>query len=171
MSWTASTKRRGVVRRAGESAYGVLLLAKTVLMALLAGLLLVAGVWTSWSTAEPAMFAPAAERGTLTVEKCGDDECRGSYAPSATGAERRTGVTLDSLVSKGPGETVPVTLPESATEAVRTGVAGVSYAWVPLAGALLLASLIVAGGLRMRRTAWGMGLLGAGGMLTAFLLL
>jgi hypothetical protein len=31
------------------------------------------------------------------------------------------------------------------------------YAWLPLAGALMLAGVVVAGGLRMRRTAWAMG--------------
>jgi hypothetical protein len=35
------------------------------------------------------------------------------------------------------------------------------HAWVPFAGSLLLAALVVAGGMRFRRTAWVMGLLGA----------
>jgi hypothetical protein len=36
----------------------------------------------------------------------------------------------------------------------------VLFAWLPLGGALVLAGVVVAGGLRMRRTAWVMG--GAG---------
>lgn len=34
--------------------------------------------------------------------------------------------------------------------------AGLLYAWIPLAGALLLASVVVAGGLRLTRLAWVM---------------
>ncbi len=59
------------------------------------------------------------------------------------------------------GERVEVTVKPGTTQAVRTGSAGILHAWVPFAGALLLAALVVAGGMRLRRTAWVMGLLGA----------
>jgi hypothetical protein len=39
---------------------------------------------------------------------------------------------------------------------VRSGPAGVLYSWVPMGGALLLASVVVAGGLRRSRLAWVM---------------
>ncbi|MCT2593026.1 hypothetical protein LHJ74_24455 [Streptomyces sp. N2-109] len=165
--------KRSRVRRAGESAFGVLLLARSGLMALLAGLLLVAGVWTSWETAKPAMFASEREQGTLSVEKCADDTCRGTYSPDDTGERGATPerVTLGQLAAPDAGERVPVALRSGTDEVVRTGVAGVLYAWVPLAGALVLAALVVAGGLRLRRTAWVMGLLGLGIMGSAFLAL
>lgn len=168
---SSSIVKRSAARRAGESAFGMLLLAKTGLMALLALLLLVAGVWTSWETAEPAMFSSTRESGTLTVRECADHECRGSFAPSDNEGERRQRVTLGQLAAPDVGERVRVALRPGTDEVVRTGPAGVLYAWVPLAGALLLASLVVAGGLRLRRTAWAMGLLGAGIMGGAFLLL
>jgi hypothetical protein len=37
---------------------------------------------------------------------------------------------------------------------MRSGPAGILYSWVPLGGALLLASVVVAGGLRLTRAAW-----------------
>ncbi|MDF9813636.1 hypothetical protein M2266_002867 [Streptomyces sp. SPB162] len=52
-----------------------------------------------------------------------------------------------------------------------TGWAGVLYAWVPLGGALLLAALVLVGGLRMPRSAWTAGLAGAALMVAAFALL
>lgn len=39
-------------------------------------------------------------------------------------------------------------------QVVRSGPAGVLYAWVPLGGALLLASVVVAGGMRRPRAGW-----------------
>lgn len=162
--------RRSRARRAGESAYGLLLVLKNTFMALLVLLLLVAGVWTSWETARPAMFEEAGERGTLTVERCGDDLCRGVFTPAGGGVPRE-GVAVDASVAEEGGEDLPVALPPEREVAVRTGAAGLLGAWVPLAGGLLLASLVLAGGLRMRRTAWAAGLLGAGVMVGAFALL
>jgi hypothetical protein len=159
--------RRSRARRAGESAYGLLLVLKNTVMALLALLLLVAGTWTSWDTARPAMFEEAGERGTLAVERCGDELCRGVFVPAGGGASRE-GVSIDASATGGDGERLRVALLPEGDEAVRTGPAGVLYAWIPLAGGLLLASLVLAGGLRMRRTAWAAGLLGAGVLVGAF---
>ncbi len=165
-----SVVKRSRARRAGESAYGLLLVLKNTFMALLALLLLVAGTWTSWDSARPAMFAEAGVRGTLAVERCGEDRCSGTFTPAGGGAPR-DGVSVSASVSGGGGERLEVALLPEGEEAVRTGPAGVLYAWVPLAGGLLLASLVLAGGLRMRRTAWAAGLLGAGLMVAAFVLL
>lgn len=44
-------------------------------MGALALLLLVAGVWTSWNTAQYAMLVEARERGTMTVTACHEDRC------------------------------------------------------------------------------------------------
>ncbi|MCF6522232.1 hypothetical protein [Streptomyces sp. JJ36] len=164
-----STGRRSRLRRAGESAFGVLLVMKSGVMALLALLLVVAGVWTSLSDARPAMSAGSGERGTLVVRECGTEECRGRFEPAGD-AGPVPGVSIGTAVA-AEGERVPVALRPGSREAVRTGAAGVLYAWVPLAGALVLGALVVAGGLRMVRTAWVMGLLGAGVMVGAFALL
>ncbi|MGI5352872.1 hypothetical protein ACQEU8_32535 [Streptomyces sp. CA-250714] len=157
-SRAAQTKnRRSRMRRLGESAYGMLLLARAGLMALIALVLVVAGVWTSWDTATTAMTGN--ERGTVTVKKCGDDECTGTFLNEKTSKHEK--VTVSEFVSGGKGETLDVAVQPGTDHVVRTGPAGVMYAWVPLGGALLLASLVIAGGLRMRKTALLTGVCGA----------
>ena len=180
--------KRSRTRRAGESAYGLLLLVKQVFMTLVALLLIGAGAWTSWGTASTAMQGDT--RGTLKVTACAEDTCSGPFTPSAGQGDARGKVTISSTVSGKPGDTLDVALRDGTGEqtddkgggptggagsengeAVRTGPAGILYAWVPLAGALLLASLVVAGGLRMRRTGWTLGALGALMMAGAWALL
>ncbi|AWN27654.1 hypothetical protein RB199_36130 [Streptomyces libani] len=153
--------RRSRFRRAGESAYGALLVARTGLMGLLALLLLVAGVWTSWHTAQYAMLVKARERGMMTVSACAGERCTGPYVPSAGEGRRLAKVSIAEAAAPDKGARVEVTVKPGTTHAVRTGAAGILHAWVPFAGSLLLAALVVAGGMRLRRTAWVMGLLGA----------
>ncbi|MFG2285979.1 hypothetical protein ACGFOU_07920 [Streptomyces sp. NPDC048595] len=154
-----SAVRRSRSRRAGESAYGVLLVARTGVMGLLALLLLVAGVWTSWSTAQYAMLAKGRERGSMTVSSCAGERCTGPFVPEEGSGPRK--VSIAEAAAPDKGEQVEVVLKPGSSHAVRSGLAGVLHAWVPFAGSLLLAALVVAGGMRMRRTAWVMGLLGA----------
>ncbi len=52
-------------------------------MAGIALLLLVAGVRSSWETAQHVMLAKGREHGTLTVADCGAGTCTGPYAPRA----------------------------------------------------------------------------------------
>ncbi|MFF4604548.1 hypothetical protein ACFY12_17695 [Streptomyces sp. NPDC001339] len=156
-----SSVRRSRARRFGESTYGVLLVARTGLMGLLALLLLVAGVWTSWNTARYAMLVGAKERGTLTVSACAGERCSGRFVPLEGEGRVRPGVSMARAVAPKVGGRVEVVLKPGSADAVRTGAAGVLHAWVPFAGSLLLAALVVAGGMRLRRTAWVMGLLGA----------
>ncbi|MFI1161629.1 hypothetical protein [Streptomyces sioyaensis] len=153
--------RRSRTRRVGESAYGALLVARIVVMGLLASLLLVAGVWTSWHTAQYAMLVKARERGLMTVSACAGERCTGPYRPTGGDGQRRAKVSIAQAAAPAKGEQVEVTVEPGTTHAVRTGTAGILHAWVPFAGALLLAALVVAGGMRLRRTAWVMGLLGA----------
>ncbi|QLH23750.1 hypothetical protein [Streptomyces sp. Rer75] len=160
MASTGITKRSRT-RRAGESMYGLLLLAKNVAMTLVALLILVAGVWSSWSDAKPTMLTKGLERGTLTVSRCDDDWCTGRFTPGSKGSEAPAKVRVDAAVTDGTGERLLVAVKPGTDEVVRTGTAGILHAWVPFGGSLLLASLVVAGGLRMRRTAWGLGLAGA----------
>ncbi|UQA94997.1 hypothetical protein [Streptomyces halobius] len=172
---SSSTRTRSVkrsrVRRVGESAFGALLVARIVLMGLLALLLLAGGVWTSWNTAQYAMLVKVRERGTMTVAACGEDRCTGPYVPTAGGGERRAKVSLVESVAPAEGERVEVTVEPGTTRAVRVGPAGILLAWVPFAGSLLLAALVVAGGMRFRRTAWVIGLLGAALLGAAFVAL
>jgi hypothetical protein len=172
------------VRRAGESAYGLLLLARAALMGVVATVLLMAGVWTSLDGMRQAVADRGAVRGTVTVEECDGWTCTGSFAPEGGGAGARARVTVDAPVSHEAGERLPAALwpasggaggdeggDGSGDTVVRTGTAGVVYAWLPLAGSLVLASPVIAGGLRMRRTAWAAGLLGVALMGAAFALL
>lgn len=165
---STGTIKRSRTRRASESAYGLLLLTKNVVMALLALLVLVAGVWYSWATAEPAMFTKNLERGTVTVAHCDDDWCTGAFTATDGSGRARAKVRIDKAVTDGQGDRLPVALKRGTDEAVRTGWPGILHAWVPFAGSLLLAALIVAGGLRFRRTAWALGLTGAALLASSF---
>ena len=165
MSPTAA--RRSLARRVGESAFGALLLARTVFLALVVALLVVAGVRASWPEAKAAMFAEEADRGTLTLGECRREVCTGVFAP--TGAE----VELRQALGRTAGERLPVALlpgDSEAEEAVRTGAPGVLYAWLPLYGALLLASVVLGGGLRLYRTAWAVAAAAAAALLLTFAL-
>ncbi|RKN37740.1 hypothetical protein [Streptomyces hoynatensis] len=148
MSPTAA--RRSLARRAGESAFGALLLARTVFLGLVVALLVVAGIRASWPEARPAMFAEEADRGTLTLRACDREACTGVFAP--TGAE----VVLRQAIGREAGERLPVALLPEDGEVVRTGAAGVLFAWLPLTGALLLSSVVLGGALRLYRTAWSL---------------
>ncbi|MFH0244013.1 hypothetical protein ACGRHY_16660 [Streptomyces sp. HK10] len=174
-----TSARRGPVRRAGESAYGLLLLARAALMGVVAAVLLMAGVWTSLDGTRQAVAERGAVRGTLTVAECDGWTCTGSFAPAGGDKDARPDVAVEAPVSYEAGERLPVALwpgregsdRSDRAEVVRTGTAGALYAWLPLAGALVLASPVIGGGLGMRRTAWGTGLLGVALMGAAFALL
>ncbi|MER5969308.1 hypothetical protein ABT112_06125 [Streptomyces sp. NPDC002055] len=165
-----STTKRSRVRRAGESAFGLLLLGRNLLMAAVALVILVAGVWTSWGTAQYSMLTKGRELGTMTVARCGEKSCTGPFVATGPGEDRRT-VSVDEAVTHREGERLLVAVKPGTDEVVRTGWGGVLHAWVPLAGALMLAAVVVAGGLRMRRTAWGLGLAGVALMGASFAVL
>ncbi|MEU2660575.1 hypothetical protein ABZ615_35295 [Streptomyces sp. NPDC007325] len=131
-------------------------------MVLVAVLLVVAGVWASWASAQHVLLAKGREHGTLTVTGCTDERCSGAYAPEDTRSPRRT-LTIGRSVAAGPGSVIPVVVKPGTDEGVRTGWGGGLHAWLPLGGALVLAAPLLAGGLRLRRTAWS--LAGAGGAL------
>ncbi|MFC9290169.1 hypothetical protein, partial [Streptomyces sp. NPDC057052] len=119
-----------------------------------ASLILVAGVWGSWGTAQHVMLTKGRERGTIAVARCGADRCSGPYTPLSPGSLARARVVIEKTVAVRSGETYTVVIkPGGGDDVVRSGPAGVLYAWVPLGGALLLASVVVAGGLGRAR--WG----------------
>ncbi|MDT0346969.1 hypothetical protein [Streptomyces litchfieldiae] len=145
----APAQRRSRTRRAGESAFGALLLVRMTFMGLLALLLLVAAAWSSWDTARHAVVTDGRELGTVTLVHCDLERCTGTF--SATGES----VVLEQRIAREPGEELAVVRRPGTDEVLRTGAAGVLYAFLPLTGALLLAAVIIGGGLRMYRTAWG----------------
>jgi hypothetical protein len=127
---------------------------RMAVMGSVAVLILVAGVWASWGTAQYVMLTKGRERGTVEVARCGDRSCTGAFSPLSAGAQPRERVVLEKAVAVRAGRTYTVVVKPGSDDVVRSGPAGVLYAWVPLGGALLLASVVVAGGLRLTRVAW-----------------
>ncbi|MFJ7302287.1 hypothetical protein [Streptomyces sp. NPDC099088] len=134
-------------------------------------LILVAGVWASWGTAQHVMLGKGRERGTLAVVSCADGTCWGPFTPSSPGYRARDRVRIGQEPAVRKGRTYAVTVKPDSDEVVRSGPAGLLYAWSPLAGALLLASVVVAGGLRLTRVAWVMAGAGLALLTAAFLAL
>ncbi|GGU90348.1 hypothetical protein GCM10010260_25980 [Streptomyces filipinensis] len=123
-------------------------------MGAVAALILFAGVWGSWGTAQHVMLAKGHEAGTVRVTRCAGDVCTGPFTPTSAGARARAHVELGKSVAVRAGRTYDVVLRPGTSDAVRSGPAGILYAWVPFGGALLLASVVVAGGMRLTRVAW-----------------
>ncbi|WP_353943058.1 hypothetical protein ABII15_16355 [Streptomyces sp. HUAS MG91] len=136
---------------------------RQVVSAALALLLLVAGFWASWGTAQHVIFQTGREHGHVLLDRCDGGTCGGAFEPSAEGPVRTPKVTMDRSVGEKKGARLPVVIKPDTAQAVRVGPAGFFKAWIPLGGALLLASVVIAGGMRHRRLAWITG--GAGAVL------
>ncbi|AZK94483.1 MULTISPECIES: hypothetical protein [Streptomyces] len=139
-------------------------------MGAVAVLLLVAGFRASWDSAQHVVLAKGREHGTLTVADCGEDTCTGPYAPKAP-APARTGLTIEKSIAVEKGAVLKVVLKPGTKELVRTGPAGALHAWLPFAGALLLASIVIAGGLALPRVAAATAATGAAIAVATFTLL
>ncbi|MQY37805.1 hypothetical protein SRB17_58110 [Streptomyces sp. RB17] len=146
MPATSSTARQASVT--------ALRFGRVAVMGALAALILFAGVWGSWGTAQHVMLAKGREQGTVRVTACAGDTCSGAFTPTSAGARARARVEIAESVAVRKGRTYDVVLKPGTADAVRSGPAGILYAWVPLGGALLLASVVVAGGMRLTRVAW-----------------
>ena len=146
MPATATTARQASVT--------ALRFGRVAAMGTVAALILFAGVWGSWGTAQHVMLTKGRERGTVKVTRCDGDTCRGPFTPTSEGARARAGVEIANSVAVRKGLTYDVVVKPGTDEVVRSGPAGILYAWSPLGGALLLASVVVAGGLRLTRPAW-----------------
>ncbi len=158
-----ATKSRQASRPSSAAA---LRFGRLAAMGTVAALILIAGVWASWGTAQHVMLTKGRESGTIEVTRCGHDTCTGPYAPISEGSTPRAKVVVEKTVAVRKGQTYTVVVKPSSDDVVRSGPAGILYAWVPLGGALLLASVVVAGGLGRTRGAWVMA--GAGiALLTA----
>lgn len=153
-------------RRASSVSSVLLRFGRVASMGTVTALILIAGVWASWGTAQHVLLTKGREQGTVEVTRCGGGTCSGPYSPVSAGSQARERVVLEDSVAVAKGRTYSVVLKPGSADAVRSGPAGVLYAWVPLGGALLLASVVVAGGLRRTRAGWVMA--GAGvALLTA----
>ncbi|MFF8958935.1 hypothetical protein [Streptomyces sp. NPDC014894] len=131
----------------------MLLYSRRAAMGLVALLLLVAGVWSSWGTAQHVMLAKGREHGTITVSGCGAETCSGRFAPDNASASR-PGMTIDRSVAVKKGAKLSVVVKPGTSEVVRRGPGGIFQAWLPLGGALLLAALVIGGGIGLPRVAW-----------------
>ncbi|MEU3840903.1 hypothetical protein AB0E88_12825 [Streptomyces sp. NPDC028635] len=140
--------------RSRQVSLAALRLGRLAAMSTVAVLILVAGVWASWGTAQHVMLTKGREHGTVVVARCGEETCSGPYTPASAGSTARRSVVIDDAVAVREGGTYAVVVKPGSDEVVRSGPAGILYAWVPLGGALLLASVVVAGGLRWTRAAW-----------------
>ncbi|WP_327290786.1 hypothetical protein [Streptomyces sp. NBC_01198] len=162
--------KRSRSRRVAEGAWGLVLLARAVGVTVVVALLLVSGAWDSWRTAQHVMLTKGRERGTMTLVSCGDSVCTGPFAPKGT-AVARDRVTVSLPIRHTVGARIPVAVKPGTDKVVRAGWGRILFAWVPFGGALLLSAVVLAGGLRMRRTAWTFGALGAALVVGAFLTL
>lgn len=133
-------------------------------------LLLVAGVLSSWDSAHHIVLAKGREHGTMTVTGCGSEVCTGPYTPSDDGSARSR-VSVDKSVAAKKGDRFPVVVKPDTFEVVRTGTPGFLHAWVPLGGALVLAGLVIGGGLRLPRVGWGAGIAGGALLMATFVAL
>ncbi|MET9669812.1 hypothetical protein ABZY19_31380 [Streptomyces sp. NPDC006475] len=145
----------------------LLLYARRAAMGCVAVLLLAAGFWSSWGTAQHVLLAKGREHGTLRVDRCGDQTCTGRYKPEGS-LPARGDMTIEKSVAVKKGAQLPVVVKPGSSELVRTGAGGALHAWVPLGGALVLAALVIGGGLRMTRLAWSAAALGGALLVGAF---
>ncbi len=157
-------------RRTAESAWGLVLLARLVGVGALALLIVVSGGWDSWRTAQYVALTKGRELGTVVTVSCGDSSCSGPFVPEGA-ATARPKVTVSLPIRQHVGEKVHVVMKPGTDTAIRAGWGGLLFAFVPLGGALLLAAVVIAGGLRMPRTAWSCAAAGAALVGAAFLTL
>jgi hypothetical protein len=172
MRWPkiARMVKRSRSRRLAEGTWGLVLLARVVGAWALVLLLLASGAWESWRTAQYVALTKGHEHGTMTLVSCGDSTCTGPFAPKGS-AVARPKVTISLPIRHHVGDRVPVVVKPDTDTVIRSGWGGLFFAWVPLAGSLLLAGIVAGGALRMRRTGWTLAGLGAALVGAAFLLL
>jgi hypothetical protein len=156
--------------RSARGARGLALFARVVAVGALTLLIVVSGAWASWRTAQNVVLSKGRERGTVTLTACGDSVCTGPFAPSGA-ATARPKVRVSLPVRHHVGDRVRVVMQPGTDTAVRSGWGGLLFAFVPLGGALLLASVVVAGGLRLPRAGWSLAAAGAALLGGAFLTL
>ncbi|MYS70174.1 hypothetical protein GTY88_06990, partial [Streptomyces sp. SID5926] len=121
--------------RPRQASSAVLRFGRVASMGTVAALILIAGVWASWGTAQHVLLTKGRERGTVEVTRCADGSCSGPYSPVSAGSQPRERVVIEDSVAVSKGRTYSVVVKPGGDEVVRSGPAGVLYAWVPLGGA------------------------------------
>ncbi|MFF7053587.1 hypothetical protein ACFY94_35050 [Streptomyces griseorubiginosus] len=154
MPATASSARPAARPAARQTSAAALRFGRLAAMGTVTVVILIAGVWASWGSAQYVMLTKGRERGTVEVERCAEDVCSGPYTPSSHGSVARDRVDIEHTAAVRKGQRYAVVVKPGTRDVVRSGPAGVLYSWVPMGGALLLASVVVAGGLRRTRFAW-----------------
>lgn len=152
-----------------QGAVTALRFGRVAVMGTVAALILIAGVWASWGTAQHVMLTKGRESGTVAVTRCAGDTCTGPYTPLSQGSQPRDRVSIEHTAAVREGRTYTIVIKPGSDDVVRSGPAGILYAWVPLGGALLLAAVVVAGGLRRARPAWALAGTGFALLTAAFL--
>jgi len=152
------------------SAPGLVLFARVVGAGALTVLILVSGGWGSWKTAQYVVLTKGREQGTVSLVACGDSTCTGPFAPKGSATARRE-VSISLPIRHHVGDHVRAVMKPDTDTAIRAGWGGLLYAFVPLGGALLLAAVVTAGGLRMSRSAWTLAAAGVALLVGAFLTL
>ncbi|MER6690307.1 hypothetical protein [Streptomyces minutiscleroticus] len=156
-------------RRPSTSSSAALRFGRLAAMGAVTALILVAGVWDAWGSAQHVMLSKGREHGTMTVRRCSGDTCTGPFRPQSPGSQPRERVVAAASVAVREGGRIAVVVKPGTDEVVRSGVAGLLYAWLPFGGSLMLASVVVAGGLGRTRPAWALGLAGLALVTGAFL--
>lgn len=156
---------------ASPGAFAALTFGRLAAMGTVTVLLLIAGVWGSWPTAHNVMLTKGRESGTVEVTACGDDTCTGPYTPVSTGSKARAKVVIEHTVAVKKGKTYTVVVKPGTDEVLRPVPLLHPLRLDPLGGALLLASVVVAGGLRLTRAAWVLAGSGIALLTAAFLAL
>ncbi|MGW5127668.1 hypothetical protein ACWEQ7_27205 [Streptomyces sp. NPDC004069] len=157
--------------RSRQASLVALRFGRVAAMGTVAVLILIAGVWASWTTAPYVMLTKGREQGTVEVTRCDGGTCTGPYTPVSTGSTARDRVVIHHTAAVRKGQTYSVVVKPGTDEVLRSGPSGILYAWAPLGGALLLASVVVAGGLRQTRAAWVLAGSGIALLTAAFLAL
>ncbi|MCF3961775.1 hypothetical protein [Streptomyces fuscigenes] len=153
-----------------SSSRSALSVGRSLVMALVAVVLLVGGGYASWGEAQHVLLAKGRQHGEFAVTACGDATCAGSFDPDGP-AGPESDMTIKDSVAARKGERFPVVVKPGTREVVRSDTAGSLHAWVPMGGALLLAGLVIAGGMRLGRFGLIVSALGAAQLLATFLLL
>ncbi|WP_328464862.1 hypothetical protein [Streptomyces sp. NBC_00448] len=156
--------------RGAAQAGGLVQFARVVGVGAVAALILVSGAWGSWRDAQYVVIGKGHDHGTVRLVACGDTDCTGPFAPHGD-ALPRAKVTVSLPVRHHVGDSVGVVLKPGTDTGVRDGMGGLLFGFVPLGGALLLAAVVVALGLRLPRVAWTLAVAGAALLGGAFLTL
>jgi len=139
---------------ARQASVAALRFGRLAAMGTVAVLILIAGVWASWGTAQHVMLTKGRESGTVEVTRCGEDTCTGPYTPVSEGSKARARVVIEKTVAVRKGETYTVVVKPSSDDVVRSGPAGVLYAICDEVVDTYSRISHVAGGLRRTRVAW-----------------